>query len=65
MQVAGQAGAVAVALGIAHHPADGDHPQALLARASALAAGAIARGHAGFAAFAEGGAVAGASANDG
>jgi diguanylate cyclase (GGDEF)-like protein len=64
IQVAGQAVAVAVALGIAHHPADGDRPQALLARASALAAAAIAQGRAGFANFAEGGAAVGA-ANDG
>ena len=64
IQVAGQVVAVAAALGIGHHPADGDLPQALLARASALAAAAPARGRVGFANFAEGGAATGA-ANDG
>jgi diguanylate cyclase (GGDEF)-like protein len=63
IQVAGQTVAVAVALGIGHHPADGDRPQALLARASALAAAVPALGRSGFANFVEGGAA--GAANDG
>lgn len=63
LQVAGEAAAVALALGIAHHPADGDRPEQLLARASALAASAPAQGRAGFANFAERGPA--GAANDG
>ena len=53
-QVAGREVAVAAALGIALHPQDGLQPEALLARATALAAAAPAEGR-----------LVGAAANDG
>jgi len=60
--VGGQWLAVAVAIGIAQHPADGEQPAQLVARAAGLAASAPARGRAGFANFGESGAA--SAAND-
>jgi diguanylate cyclase (GGDEF)-like protein len=57
LQVAGQSVAVSVALGIGQHPADGDRPEQLFARASALAAAATAQGRSGFANFDESGGI--------
>ncbi|HEY9067679.1 MAG TPA: GGDEF domain-containing protein [Burkholderiaceae bacterium] len=61
-KVAGVDIAVATALGIAQYPDDGPQADALLRRASGLAASALAQGRAGHANFAEGGSA--GAAND-
>jgi diguanylate cyclase (GGDEF)-like protein len=61
--VAGTDVAVATAIGIGHFPEDGATPEALLRRATGLAAAARAQGRAGFANFGESGASTSA-AND-
>jgi diguanylate cyclase (GGDEF)-like protein len=62
VHVAGQPLAVSAALGVAHHPADGERPEQLLSLAAAMAAAASAQGRTGFANFAENGPA--SAAND-
>jgi diguanylate cyclase (GGDEF)-like protein len=62
VHVAGESIAVAAALGVAHHPADGERPEQLLSLAAAMAAAASAQGRTGFANFGESGPA--SAAND-
>jgi GGDEF domain-containing protein len=62
--VGGRDLAVATALGIGHYPGDGNQPDALLRKATGLAASSPALGRAGYANFTEAGGGVPAAAND-